>query len=804
MSSPLFSLGIARSETVEPRVPPYRLPGICHPRLRWWLGSVLIVLCLLAAVAAAPALASPKERIVFWYGATQDERAAYEQMIRDFNRMRPRIEVRGMLVPQGYVERKLLLSVVGGVPPDVVRFYTHLGGEMMSRGGLEPLDDLVARDRIDLSDFYPVSIEQNTFRGRLYGMPWILSPNALFYNRKLFREVGLDPNRPPRNWAEVERYALRLTVRSPDGGIERVGYANFLNNPPDFHLQLWQRGGSPLTPDLRHPAFDRPEGIEALTWMRDFLIKEAGPSGRRLPVAKSAKEALDNLRVFSSTYVGATQDPFGLEKLAMRIDSPFRIPDLKKYFPRLDYGVAPVPYDRIRTLEAVGNSLVIPRGSLHREAAWEFIKFAASREQALRICGAAGRIPARRSAATSPQFYGNPLVRPFVDQIEYARTTPVAPGYREASDALARNIEKALQGKLSPEAALHQAAVKAEEILAEVNEDVTKYPLIPWAKVAIAAGLALAAAIGGLWYYVLRRTKGSRMARREAATFYLFLSPWLVGFVILTFGATAASLLFSFSRWDVLSPARFVGFGNFAKLVLRDPRFVRALGNTLYYAAFSIPLAIVGGLAIGVLMNQKLKGIRLFRTVYYLPAIVSGVATALLWQWIFSPKAGLLNRLLEHVVAKPPQWLLDPQWSKPAFIVMALWGVGGAMIIYLAGLQGIPEEFYEAAKIDGANAWQRFRNVTLPLLTPAIFYQLIIGTIAALQFFTPAYIMTGGGPDDSTLFFNLYLFKNSFEFMKVGYASAMAWILFVIVLGITLLQLKSAARWVYYEGKAEE
>ncbi len=204
--------------------------------------SVVVLLGILISLAAS-AQAKPKEEIVFWYGATQDERIAYEQLISEFNRSHPDIEVQGMLVPQQYVERKLILSVAGGAPPDVVRFYAHLGGEMMSRGGLEPLESLITRDRFDLTHFYPVSLEQNTYKGKLYGIPWVLSPTALFYNKRLFKEAGLDPNHPPVNWKELEDYAMKLTSRNPDGSIERVGYADFLNNPANFHLYLWQNGG---------------------------------------------------------------------------------------------------------------------------------------------------------------------------------------------------------------------------------------------------------------------------------------------------------------------------------------------------------------------------------------------------------------------------------------------------------------------------------------------------------------------------------------------------------------------------------
>jgi multiple sugar transport system permease protein len=771
--------------------------------------SILILLVCMALMlvlqcAAMPAAAAKKERIVFWFGASQDERAAYEAMVAEFNRTHPNIEVVPMFIPMQYVERKLLLSVVGGVPPDVVRFYAHLGGEMMSRGALEPLDDLVKRDKYDIEDCFEVSIKQNTYGGRLYGIPWVLSPEALFYNKRLFREAGLDPNHPPRDWDELKRYAVVLTKRSKDGGIERLGFNNLLNNPADFHRYLMQNGGSPLSPDLKKIRFNSNEGVEALSWMRELAVAMAGPKGARADDKNACLQAVRNIQVFTSSFVGATQDAFGLEKVAMRIDSPFRLPDLAKYFPNLDFGVAPVPRHKLALTEVVGNSLVIPRGSKHKEAAWEFIKFATSKEQEIKVCSSAGRIPARRSAANDPRFAKSDLIRTFIQQIEHGFTTPVAPGYREVSDTLADRIRSALEGEVEPKTALDQAARKGQQILDAANEDMSRYPLAPWGWTIAIGTSALALAVGGGLYYILKKTKHSRMARREAFAFFLFISPWLVGFLVLTFGAALASMLFSFCRWDVLSPARFVGFRNYISLLTDDPRFLKAIGNTAYYAAFSVPLSIIGGLLISVLLNQKLKGIRYYRTVYYLPAVVSGVATALLWQIIFHPKNGLLNKILGLFIANPPGWLQDPDWAKPAFIIMGLWSVGGAMIIYLAGLNAIPEELYEAARLDGASAWKSFRSITLPLLTPNIFYHLVVGTMAALQFFTQAYIMTLGGPKDATLFYNLYLFRSGFEWMKMGYASAMAWILFAFVLGITIFQFKSAGRWVYYESEKEE
>jgi multiple sugar transport system permease protein len=770
--------------------------------MRSTIKTIAIILLILLSLTTA---AHAKETIVFWYGATQDERAAYEKMISDFERANPDIRVNAMLVPQKYVEQKLILSVAGGVPPDVVRFYAHLGGELMSRGGLEPLDELVARDKFEVSDFYKVGLKQNTYQGKLYGIPWVMSPNALFYNKKLFKNAGLNPNKPPRTWAELENYAMRLTKRDNKGRITRIGYADFLYNPNNFALYLWQSNGELLSPDGLSARFNSPEGVAALTWMKSFLDKEAG--------------GVKQLQTFNANFKGATQDPFGQGLVAMRVDTPFRIPDLKKYFPNLDYGIAAIPYKDRPAIEVVGNSLVIPRGSKHREAAWKFVKFASSPEQLAAICKVAGRIPARQSVAHRPEFYSDPITRGFIDQIPYGRTIPIVPGWKEVADVLQRNIERALKGQATPKAAMDEAARSANKILSKANEDMSRFPEVPWKALGIIAAALLAVGVTGAVLFVRRHTADSRSERREASTFYLFAAPWIIGFLVFTLGAMLASLIISFSKWDALSPALFVGPRNYLEMFTSDPRFFKALWVTGYYAVFSIPLAIVGGLGVSVLMNQKVLGIRIFRTVFYLPVVISGVATSMLWLFVFNPTTGILNKLLTLNVipgiangqftwlpiwANPPGWLLDPQWAMPAFIIMGFWGVGGAMIVYLAALQGIPEELYEAAKLDGAGAWKMFMNVTLPLLTPAIFYQLVVGTMYSLQMFTQAYIMTAGGPEDSTLFYALYLWKNSFEFMKMGYGSAMAWVLFLIVLSITLFHLKGSKRWVYYEGTKEK
>lgn len=284
---------------------------------------------------------------------------------------------------------------------------------------------------------------------------------------------------------------------------------------------------------------------------------------------------------------------------------------------------------------------------------------------------------------------------------------------------------------------------------------------------------------------------------------FLFITPWLLGFLIFTAGPMLTSLWISLHKFD-LTKAEWVGLENYERLLTRDPLFWKSVRVTLFYAIFSVPLGILGSLALALLLNQKVRGVAFFRAFYYLPSLVPAVASAILWNWVFNANNGILNLVLGYFGIAGPQWLQDEKWTLPAFVTMSLWGIGGGrMVIFLAGLQGISETYYEAARLDGASVWQQFRKVTLPLLSPVMFFNLILGTIGAFQVFTTAYVMTGGGPNNGSLFYALYLFRNAFEYFKLGKASAMAWLLFVFLLFLTLIQFAISRRWVHYEGDAK-
>ncbi len=281
---------------------------------------------------------------------------------------------------------------------------------------------------------------------------------------------------------------------------------------------------------------------------------------------------------------------------------------------------------------------------------------------------------------------------------------------------------------------------------------------------------------------------------------YLFISPWLIGFLVFVLGPFVASVWLSFTRWDIVTPPSWVGAANYHALLTSDPLFWKSLWITLKYAAVSVPLGIVAGVLLALLLNCKVAGISVYRTVLFLPSIVPAVATSVVFIWILNPEIGLTNRILKLIGVTGPAWLGDSVWAFWSLVLMSIWGVGGSMVIYLAGLKDIPVYLYEAAIVDGAGPFMRMRKITLPMLTPVIFFNLVMGVIGAFQYFTQAFIMTQGGPEESTTFYALYLFNRAWRYMDMGYASAMAWILFLIVVVITLLLFRTQRKWVHYGG----
>lgn len=295
----------------------------------------------------------------------------------------------------------------------------------------------------------------------------------------------------------------------------------------------------------------------------------------------------------------------------------------------------------------------------------------------------------------------------------------------------------------------------------------------------------------------------SRMRRQEALEGILYLSPWILGFIVFVAGPLFASIYLSFTKYNVLRPPEFIGLQNFIFAFTKDDLFLPSIWRTFYYTLLLIPLAMVGSLFVALLLNQDLKGTTVWRTMYFLPTLTPLVAAAMLWRWMLNPDVGLINYALESIGIPGPGWLGSTKWAIPALVLMGLWAsVGGSrMIIFLAGLQDVPKELLESAEIDGAGTWAKFRNVTLPMISPTIFFNLVLGIIFSLRTFEVAFIATNGGPARATWFISLHIYQNAFVSFDMGYASALSWLFFIIIFGLTFLQFRLSGRWVFYAGE---
>ncbi|MEM7129158.1 MAG: sugar ABC transporter permease [Chloroflexota bacterium] len=301
-----------------------------------------------------------------------------------------------------------------------------------------------------------------------------------------------------------------------------------------------------------------------------------------------------------------------------------------------------------------------------------------------------------------------------------------------------------------------------------------------------------------------QRRGWSRQKRRENLWGYLFLTPWLIGFFGLFVGPGLASLYLSLTDFDIIGSAEFIGAQNYVEMLMEDDLFWPSLGRTFYFACLGVPLGVIGSMALAILLNQQLKGVAVYRTLFFMPSLVPLVAVVVLWKWLLNTEFGIVNQaLMDLGVSDPPGWFTDRSWAIPSLILMRLWsGIGGTqMIIFLAGLQGIPESLYDAASIDGAGTWNRIRHVTIPMLTPTIFFNTVLGIIGALQTFAAAFVATEGGPGYATWFFSLHIWKHAFDYFNLGYGAALAWFFALIIIMLTIFQMRMSKHWVFYYGE---
>ncbi|MBN9502566.1 MAG: extracellular solute-binding protein [Armatimonadetes bacterium] len=810
-----------------------------------WQRCFLPLLALLPGIVmAGPGEPAPdiakKRDLVIWGVAFGPDTKGIEAVVREFQRRHQDINVRVLSMGAGAMNpQKLMTSIVGNVAPDVISQDRFSIADWASRGAFQSLSPLLERDKNDPlcpkpEQYYKAPWEEATYEGQVYGIPTGADNRILYYNKKIFREkaaelraAGLDPERAPRTWSEVLKYSEIITEKNKDGTLKRAGFMpNFGNSW--LYMYSFQNNASFMSPDGKKCTLDSPASEEAL----NFMVKGYDLLG-----------GYEKARSFESGFLGKENDAFIIGKVAMKIDGDWIISSLARYGPALDFGVAPAPvpddrYNKVGRFKDEkdtfvtwmgGFSYAIPRGARNTNDGWEFIKFATSTE---------GRVIEMQAQQAWDKLRGRvyvprQLASREANEIGYEKFRP---GIKKYADAVKMHLEMAQFGRIRPAtfvgqtlwnehvkameaACYHKMSPKAALLAgqAAVQRDLdafftkSNYPVV---NLAIPGQIAIIVIVLSLLYFVIHftRLRLGRLARTEAKWAYLFISPWVLGFVVLILGPMVASLFFSFTQYDVLNEARWVGFRNYHDIATVDWGNVsKALGNAIYLAGVGVPLSLATGLAIALLLNTAARGMRFYRTFFYVPAIVPGVASAVLWMWVLTPDAnkGLVNSFWQSTITQwlsiaPPGWIQSADWSKPALILMGVWGAGSGMVLWLAGLKGVPTSLYEAAGIDGASNRQLFWSITFPQLSPIIFFNMVMGFIGAMQEFDRQYIMKPSsdgpiGPDDSMLTPVYYLFRNGFETFKMGYASSLAWLIFAIIVILTFAQFKLSPRWVHYE-----
>ena len=767
---------------------------------------------------------------------------------------------------------RFLVSVAGGMPPDLIRFDRYAISEWAARGAFAKLDEFVARDATNPADhairpenFYPSCWEEVIYenpvtneRG-IFAIPADVDDRALFYNRDLLKRGGyVDPSgeaRPPRTWDELAEMAAKLTEHDAGGAITRLGFAPNFGNAW-LYLYSWMNGGQFMSTDRRRCTLSSPPVVQALEWMTRVYDSLGG--------AEKVYAFQGGSQAGQVSMAPGALDLFVQGKVAMKIDGYWAFPETLAQFGRdLNYAVTlpPLPASEVAKGRqgfgwVSGWCFAIPSTAHHKEAAWELLRFLCS-QRAREIIGDSERlrlesigrvyVPTQNANRHINEWLfehyiaHNPAIQPKVrdgakllnDLLDTSPIRPVTPVGQLLFNEQRRATENAVFHKMSAQAALEQSAQVVQKQLDRALSP-PRGRLVPWKHFL---SLYAALIIGSIIFIYWREVRGwrigilpvsddrhpaGRFKREQAGSLsarsgskpnfrsrskyfrsqwrggWFCASPWIIGFIVFTGGPILFSIVISLCDYDILNPARFIGFANYRWMFTQDALFWKSIQNTAFMI-IGIPLGMAVSLGIALLLNLEVRGVAVWRTFFYLPSIVPAVASSILWIWIFNPNIGLLNNVLAAFGIRGPNWLQDEHTSKLALILMGLWSAGGGMIIWLAGLKAISTAYYEAAALDGAGVWQRFRHITLPLLTPYIFFNLIMGLIGTLQIFTQAFIMTQGGPVDSTLFYAYHLFNNAFRFLQMGYASALGWFLFIAVFGLTLLQLKLSRRWVHYE-----
>jgi multiple sugar transport system permease protein/multiple sugar transport system substrate-binding protein len=771
--------------------------------------------------------------VLHWGAPSEDKIVA--DIVAAYEREHPNVRIIRINPGDADTTRnKLLTMLAAGQPPDVFYLPPDLLPELAKLKIVRSLEPFIAHeDKAWMDDFVPVVLDAfryDTSTGRagagpLYALPKDFTTTGFYININLFDAAGIDWRAIQKNGWTWKQFALDMrkitALRDRPEFKGRTVYGTFLWLWPDTIRDiLWTFGGdffhtdpagNPIFRQLDLGTTQSQAGLKFIRWIRLEEQTCYNPTGM----------ARDGSQEFINGNIGCV-GPVGIW-----------LAPAYKTITRFKWDVVPAPYATEPASIVFLTGWTMSTACKEPQAAYQLIHFLCGKEGQILAAKEGLAMPSRRSAM--PTFLNPPLPEDshevpiphydrqvFVDAIDHARVAQF-PEQTEWTQIFSDNLNRAIQ--LGLESTEQAARDVQSRWLYQLNSPTRtgQRGVMPWNRIILLALAVVAAAAGALWLKA-RREKLGTLDRAQERAGWMFILPWFAGFLALTLGPMVLSFLLAFTKWSGLTPlgdAAYVGRANFTELFTHDVTFPISLKVTTYYVLLAVPITQIAGLAVALLMNLRLRGITIFRTIYFVPSVVSGVALAVLWLAVFNNEYGMVNQFLRpmlhplHLI--PPNWFgmditTNPptndakHWAVPALTIMSLWGVGAGMIIYLAGLKGIPDSLYEAARLDGAGPARRLWNVTLPMLSPLIFYNVVMGIIGSFQIFTQVYVMTGsdtasrGGPDNATLFYVLSLYRQAFEFHHFGYASAMAWILFVIVLVVTLLIFRGSRSIVYYEG----
>lgn len=732
---------------------------------------------------AALSFAQTKLYVSSW-ADSKGEIAADEKIVAEFMRLHPGVEVSYEPALQFHAyEQKIITNIVAGAAPDVFLLDSKIMPSFINKGVLLDLMPYCEALGIELDMYFPNVLAIAQRDTALYAFPKDFTPMVITYNKKLFREHGIGAPPPNWTWEDFLAIAQKLTRdTNNEGRIEQYG-AIMPNTYYSWITLVWTFGGDVLDPTGRRASgfFDSRETEAALQFWVDLHDKyqvtpNTGAHGQssRSGVAHS---------LFMSNHVG------------MRLDGHW---NLVRYLPfmqsgELELGVAPLPAHNGRKVNVMYESgWCVPRNTKHPELAVALAAFL-SGEYACRARSAlALALPAVKSVAAEQAARDTlGIEQIFFDEVQHCRQpwgTRVE-RFTELELLLQDALDETLVNHRPLRESLQQYAARIDAKLEQIHASPTGVlqPLTGDKEILRflygVGAVALTIALFGL----ARTARGMRATMLKGM---LFLLPSALHLLIFLLTPIAFAVYLSVHHWEVIVPQKtFVGLQNFAEM-FRDELFWNALKNTLMYS-LNVPLCMALALGVAVLLHQKLRGVNLLRTLYFLPSVSSFVAIALVWRLLYEPNFGLANYFLQTLGLPQSQWLNAPSTAMLALIIMSIWlGLGYQMVIFLAGLQGIPEMFYEAATIDGASAWQRFRHITLPQLRPTTFFVLVTSLIGSFQVFTTVFMMTGGGPARSTDVVVFHIYQAAWDNLRMGYASAMSMVLFVIIMIATWAQFK--------------